>query len=106
MMIDTVSTLEGFTVVYGRRVGNTVRLIDHAIQLLFSGKAIVCCDHYKNGAHDLANKDLFYRILDRLHREHPGLVASKRLVLDPRSLIIAITDEPLRDGQSIDLVKP
>jgi hypothetical protein len=56
-----------------RRDGNSTRQIDLAVQLLFSGKAIKVYDHYMIGLHLQANQDLFYRIMDRMTREHPGV---------------------------------
>lgn len=54
-----------------RRMGNTTRIIDSIIQLLFTTNTIILIrDHCQNGTHDKANKDLFKRILKRLQSEH------------------------------------
>lgn len=42
-----------------RRDGNTTRLIDNAIQILFRGKVCVCLDHYEMGRNRNANRDLY-----------------------------------------------
>ncbi len=52
-----------------RRDGNTTRLIDNAIQILFRGKVCVCLDHYEMGRNRNANRDLFEKILHRLSSE-------------------------------------
>jgi len=56
----------------GRRVGNTTRLCDYAIDLLFQGNVVIAIDHYvgdftvtRNGS-----KRLLRMITDRLHNEH------------------------------------
>lgn len=49
-----------------RRDGNTTRLVDNAIQILFSGKICICLDHHNN---ENAHKNLFDRVIYRLTRE-------------------------------------
>jgi len=54
-----------------RRMGNTTRLIDSIIQLLFTTDTIILVrDHYQNGADRRANEFLFDRVLKRLASEH------------------------------------
>lgn len=68
-----ITTLEGLadkTIVGGRRQGNTTRLVDSAIQDLFSGAKIKVLDHYDNGQNSKANLTLYNKILDRLNFEH------------------------------------
>lgn len=70
--IRKVSTLEGMEdkLLSGRRHGNTTRLIDNAIQIIFSGNICVVEDHHDMGSHKVANKHLFDKILKRLNSEH------------------------------------
>jgi len=53
-----------------RMKGNSTRQIDRAIQTLFNGEIVVAKDHWRDGTHIDANKDLFDRILKRLRAEH------------------------------------
>jgi len=53
-----------------RRDGNTTRLADIGIQIIFSGNICVCLDHHENGSNRMANKLLFNKILMRLITEH------------------------------------
>lgn len=64
------STLEDSVILEGRRVGNTIRLVDNAIQILFSGKICKVEDHVKNGENHFANRYLFKSIINRLSNEH------------------------------------
>ena len=57
---------------YERRAGNTTRIVDTAVQLLFDGLLIQAEDHWQRGDHWEANKNLFGRIIRRMQREHPG----------------------------------
>lgn len=79
--MHTISTLENFNeITYGRGTGNTTRLIDHAVQLLFEGKRIITHDPWENGNHENANEYLFERIIKRIQFEHPNteLIVNKR----------------------------
>lgn len=71
MKNETVSTL-GSTEWYisGRAQGNTTRQIDKAIQLLFEGYRVMLQDHHEDGNNEIANKNLFDRLRDRLVIEH------------------------------------
>ena len=53
--------------VFGRRVGNTTRLIDYYVQKLFRGGIVKVKDHHE---HRHADEDLTCRIMERLKREH------------------------------------
>lgn len=56
-----------------RRIGNTTRIVDKAIQMLFYGEEVIVEDHYQNGKHRQANEMLMKRIMMRLHNEHPHI---------------------------------
>jgi DNA topoisomerase VI subunit A len=60
-----------------RRIGNTTRIADNAIKLLFEGKKILVRDHYyineSRERTDIGHKYLFDKILRRVKLEHPGL---------------------------------
>lgn len=60
----------GYTTLPLRRCGNTTRLVDQYIQLLFMYGQIHPHDHFHSRESDSL---LFRRILDRLHYEHPNL---------------------------------
>jgi hypothetical protein len=70
----------------GRMVGNTTRLVDHAIQLLFDGKIVVVHDDWDSGKHKRANEHLFTSILKRLNFEHSHIV--DKLVVDKKKMEI------------------
>lgn len=55
----------------GRRSGNTTRLIDAAIQIIFHGKLCVVRGSSGQDSFD-SDKYLFDKILDRIKLEHPG----------------------------------
>ena len=52
--------------------GNSTRLIDLAIQLLFDGYIVEVKDHNNGGTMRFSNEALFDRLLRRLFREHPA----------------------------------
>lgn len=72
-MKEEISCYRSELVRKGRRVGNTTRLCDNAIDLLFEGKVVKVIDHVKSV--DI-NKDktmshyLLRMIMDRLRNEH------------------------------------
>ena len=68
----------------GRRVGNTTRIIDNAIQLLFEDGDIEVRDHYNS--HD-SNNQLLSMILRRLELEHPDIL--HYLIIDKKNQIIS-----------------
>ena len=59
------STLENFKVTKGGATGNTTRLIDNAIQIIFSGKICVVRDCGRN-----QDSELFEKVVRRLRVEH------------------------------------
>lgn len=67
-----VSTLDGMEdkITSTRRDGNSTRLVDNAIQIIFSGDICVVKDHVNGGEHIESNKLLFDRILRRIMVEH------------------------------------
>jgi len=50
-----------------RRTGQTTRLVDKSIQILFEGNSLKCVDHYNSRE---SNYSLFQKILHRLQFEH------------------------------------
>ena len=60
--------MEGYGVT--RMIGNTTRLVDYYIQLLFTKKEITVRDHHDNNA---AHLELFNRIINRMESEHGRL---------------------------------
>ena len=68
--IKSVNILQNASVVSGRKVGNTTRQIDMAIQAIFSGQLVKVLDHYENGESTSSNNRLFDLIIRRLEREH------------------------------------
>ena len=82
-----VSTLDNFNKFsYGRATGNSTRLIDHAIQLLFDGNIVIVEDAWENGTHEKANKDLFYRIIKRMNFEHSNI----KMIINRKELSLKI----------------
>ena len=70
-MNKKVNTLDKFTdYTYGRGTGNTTRLVDHTIQILFEGKECLILDHHEFGNNIAANEILLKKILRRLDIEH------------------------------------
>lgn len=83
------TTLDGLpenTIVPGRMMGNSTRLVDHAIQQLFSGKRIYVKDHHEYGQHRNANEFLFVKICDRLSQEHQR----EKFIADKNKLTIEL----------------
>ena len=70
--MENKSTLSNFdwSNQYRRRSGNTTRLVDAGIQIVFDGYICVCEDHYIAGNNRQANKRLFDLIIRRLKTEH------------------------------------
>jgi len=82
--VERESTLENFKgYSASRKTGTTTRLIDHAIQIIFNGKACVVRDHHMYGRNRQANNDLCFRILRRMEFEHH--ISSKDLIVDPNT---------------------
>ena len=96
------STLDGaeFLILSGRRMGNTTRLIDYAIQIIFSGETVVIKDHHESGKNYSENKRLFDLIVRRLEIEHPGAIGKGRIMINRERLIIGpdYENKPLNGG--------
>jgi hypothetical protein len=56
----------------GRATGNSTRMIDLAIQMLFDGFVVEVRDHHEYGKSQRANENLYRRILSRFSAEHSG----------------------------------
>lgn len=90
--LKRVTTLEGMgeVITSKRKDGNTTRLIDNAIQILFKGHICVVLDHHEMGKHEGANKDLFNAILRRLDNEHRLFFNKEIVKFDKKRLEIRI----------------
>jgi hypothetical protein len=91
--LDCVDELGGYPLIdYYRCSGNSTRLIDRAIQLLYMGKIVVVQDHWQNGQHKEANRYLFEAILKRLSQEHQltYLIKNKKIKIDKLELQIEL----------------
>jgi len=64
------STLDGMYFSSLRASGNTTRIINFAIEMLFRGITIKVEDHFENGTNSMANRMLADRIISRLISEH------------------------------------
>ena len=84
------TTLENVVLTNRRRDGNTTRLIDNAIRILFEGKICICLDHHEMGNNKMKNKRLFESVLRRLNSEHPWLFAYKSVYFDKSKLEIVL----------------
>jgi len=71
-----------------RGTGRTTRLVDKAIQTLFTDKIVLVRDHFNSRE---AHKHLADRIMDRMHYEHPGVQVEKLHVKD--ILIIKLIED-------------
>ena len=88
---NVVDLLYGFEPEEGRMRGNSTRLIDKAIQLLFEGKTVIVRDHHYNGKNsNKMNAMLFERIIKRIYSEHSPIIEKKRLVFNRKRLEIKI----------------
>lgn len=107
--LKRVTTIEGMSdkITYKRRDGNTTRLVDNAIQILFKGHICVVLDHYQRGRHRDSNERLFKEIMRRLDAEHRWLFEERRLKIDRNKLEIHITEksqkETLKLGTGVSL---
>ena len=70
--MEKKSTLSNFdwSNQYRRRSGNTTRLVDAGIQIVFDGYICVCEDHHNQGKDRHSNKRLMHLIIRRLAIEH------------------------------------
>lgn len=64
----------------GRAVGNTTRIVDKAIQMLFNGDTIKVEDHFKYGEDRRANERLYHLIISRLKTEYREDVLETRRI--------------------------
>lgn len=70
-MESKITTLEGDLLLTNmRRMGNSTRQVDNAIQILFNGSTCVVLDHWEHGRNRQANKHLLRMIVDRIRAEH------------------------------------
>jgi len=83
------STAKDVLFFWERRSGNTTRQIDHAIQIIFSGKICFVRDHYDTRQ---ACEYQFNRILKRLSLEHnlESLISKKYIRIDKNRLEIEL----------------
>jgi len=71
-MESKITTLDGDVLLTNmRRMGNSTRQVDSAIQILFNGDTCVVMDHCSGGKDENSNWDLLGRIMKRLSLEHP-----------------------------------
>ncbi len=85
---ETKSTIEDVRFNSGRRVGNSTKQIDKAIQLLFEGYIVKVEDHWELGRNNKMNEMLFDRILKRIRFEHSNI--EQFLIRDRGKLQLAI----------------
>lgn len=86
------TTLENAkNITYNRRDGNTIRLVDNAIQILFSQKVCVVLDHHKMGRDRNMNLHLAKQILRRLYSEHN--IEGEMLIFDKNKITIELHPE-------------
>lgn len=64
------NTLDFVDIKPGRKVGNTTRQINKAVELLFNGEIVEIKDHMENGNHIPSNYRLYELIRERLFHEH------------------------------------
>ena len=86
---------------YERQSGNSTRLIDSSIRILFEEGIVIATDHYRNGTDRAANRNLFYKVLGRLRLEHNinELIIQKKLFIDEERLTISLS----KSSKEIDL---
>jgi len=63
----TISSLSGVEISTHRRAGNTTRIIDNAVQLLFQGHVVSVDDHYDGLSGRLS---LWRNLMKRLNEHH------------------------------------
>jgi hypothetical protein len=93
--VKTISTLEDWLEYIPQRMsGNTTRIVDRAIQILFNGDTCLVRDHYEGGENRNANEMLLDKIVRRLEIEH---YCGKRglYVVDRNNLSIALVPSSL-----------
>lgn len=83
----------------GRRMGNTTRQADYAIQLLFQGKVVLCLDHHREGTHSDANRLLLRIVLGRLYTEHSRIMEYLKVYKDDGIIYLQDPDKRLTNRQ-------
>ena len=75
-----------------RADGNSTRIINNAIELLFQGYCVKVEDHFENGTSLKANRVIFVKLLDRLFYEHNLLrmIENKKIRIDHSKLEIEL----------------
>ena len=94
--MEKQSTLDGFEAIAKRRCGNTTRLVDRAIQILFSGKICIYLDHKDNGGDRQTNGYLLKKILRRLEIEHS--IKKEYLIIDKEKQEVEIIPYKYRNN--------
>lgn len=80
----------------GRRVGNTTRIIDNIIQLLFDDKIVHIQDHYGNDkeSSNRADEHLLQQLLKRMEFQF-HLSVGQGIDLDKKNMLIRLTPKYL-----------
>lgn len=81
------NSVKGVEFSWERKIGNSTRQIDAAIQYFFQGYKVVIRDHYMQGENRKANELLFHRVISRLRMEHE-LAVGKQIGIDKDKLTI------------------
>lgn len=79
-----------------RRDGNTTRIIDNAIQVLFSKNSCIVADHYENGGDWETNEYLLKKILKRLSFEHYHIMKHVQVDKTRYPITITILKKPIK----------
>ena len=98
---DYVTTMRSH-IVSGRRMGNTTRQIDYAIQALFNGKRVGVYSHDKGGRY--SDRFLFYAILKRLENEHnlKYLISNGFISIDRSNYVLELDKNFLKHIKKYD----
>ena len=97
-MKEIVNSLDGVLIKPGRRVGNTTRIVDNSIQLLFSGKRVQVVDHVHNIGVDKYLLDQILRTLELIHGLDKNHVKTKRQSF-PNERLYFVVDLLIIDGK-------
>ena len=90
--VTTLENMSGIIKFNTRRIGNTTRLIDRAIQIIFNGYICIVLDHHEYGGNRQANINLFNLIIKRLDSEHKYLLQNNLIKVNPNRLEIYLVD--------------
>lgn len=74
-----------------RRMGNTTRQVNYAVDQLFKGNTVLCLDHHQEGENRMANERLANLIMKRLYNEHQFMF--DRFVFKKNDLLIYLKDK-------------